>query len=526
MSNVKSFDEWTKGGTKIEEEMMDATQADEYAKQKGINVKTIQGAQSSELTSSGGQFESTLIDVVADLKQATGLNDIIITSGNDKFHTAHQQSWHFKGKGVDIASASLNNRDNRIKMEKAIINLMLSGKYNKDGMRLGAINEYDNPSSYATGGHFHISLSTDDAGRDGRECNLALSGIKSYAQIREMKTKGTTTSDNLVVEEPVENKTKRKSKRYYKIFDPQTKKVIIAKPRGENKLKLYTKEMDKLGTIELEGGSIMMTGNDNVKKDITSDEIGKAAANIFNKIKKQKYEPDVPAQSDSSADFKIDGDSKIKHRFSGQKAKNIRIIEEVAEDKGITNPTSLIAMLMVIGKETGFIPQNEKMNYSKERLPEVWGTFSKTGKMVPKGEGKYNYNEKATEYEHNPEKLANLVYGGKYGNTEPGDGWKYRGRGFNGITFKGGYERYGKLIGKDLVGNPDLLNDPVVAAEAVVAYFLDVFKAHGVDPNSLNNLDDAVAKYAKANAGWNGSQQVLDWSINNANKFKGDFEVA
>lgn len=49
------------------------------------------------------------------------------------------------------------------------------------------------------------------------------------------------------------------------------------------------------------------------------------------------------------------------------------------------------------------------------------------------------------------------------GNTQPGDGPKYCGRGFVQLTWKTNYARAGRLLGIDLVGKPDLAMDPEVA---------------------------------------------------------------
>lgn len=57
------------------------------------------------------------------------------------------------------------------------------------------------------------------------------------------------------------------------------------------------------------------------------------------------------------------------------------------------------------------------------------------------------------------------------GNTEPGDGAKFRGRGYIQITGRLNYTNYGKAIGVDLVGNPDLALDPAIAAEVLALYF-------------------------------------------------------
>lgn len=58
---------------------------------------------------------------------------------------------------------------------------------------------------------------------------------------------------------------------------------------------------------------------------------------------------------------------------------------------------------------------------------------------------------------NNPERLGNKVYGGRNGNTDHGDGFRYRGRGFNQETWKENYRRHGQQLGVDLVEHPELL---------------------------------------------------------------------
>jgi len=57
------------------------------------------------------------------------------------------------------------------------------------------------------------------------------------------------------------------------------------------------------------------------------------------------------------------------------------------------------------------------------------------------------------------------------GNVQPGDGAKYRGRGFVQITGRWDYEHFGKETGHDLEGNPDLALDPAVAADILALFF-------------------------------------------------------
>jgi hypothetical protein len=63
------------------------------------------------------------------------------------------------------------------------------------------------------------------------------------------------------------------------------------------------------------------------------------------------------------------------------------------------------------------------------------------------------------------------------GNTQPGDGYKYRGRGLIQLTGRYNYRKYGRMLGLDLENDPDLALIPENAARIFVAYFKD----HGCD---------------------------------------------
>ncbi len=70
-----------------------------------------------------------------------------------------------------------------------------------------------------------------------------------------------------------------------------------------------------------------------------------------------------------------------------------------------------------------------------------------------------------------PEAYFDKVYGGRMGNAS-NEGYKYRGRGFLQITGKSAYESFKKFSGIDVVSNPDLLNEPEIAAKAIPWFFL------------------------------------------------------
>lgn len=59
------------------------------------------------------------------------------------------------------------------------------------------------------------------------------------------------------------------------------------------------------------------------------------------------------------------------------------------------------------------------------------------------------------------------------GNTVPGDGAKYHGRGFIQLTGRSNYQAYGDKLGVNLENDPDLALDPAVSARVLALYFFN-----------------------------------------------------
>ena len=84
------------------------------------------------------------------------------------------------------------------------------------------------------------------------------------------------------------------------------------------------------------------------------------------------------------------------------------------------------------------------------------------------------------------------------GNTQPGDGFRFRGRGFLQVTGRANYRRIGAAMGLDLEAHPEKLEEPAVALESACIYWRD----HRL--NALADKDDLRAITLRVNGGLNG----------------------
>ncbi|WP_266168362.1 XVIPCD domain-containing protein [Dyella subtropica] len=146
---------------------------------------------------------------------------------------------------------------------------------------------------------------------------------------------------------------------------------------------------------------------------------------------------------------------------------NADYLMEVATKSGIKDPKELANFMGQMQVECGgYSRMSENLGYSGSRLLEVFpgrngmDTASEANKIAAGG----------------PDVVANAIYGGTWGkknlgNTEPGDGWKYHGRGYVQLTGRANYEQAGKELGLDLVKHPELAEDREVAAKIAVHYW-------------------------------------------------------
>jgi len=138
----------------------------------------------------------------------------------------------------------------------------------------------------------------------------------------------------------------------------------------------------------------------------------------------------------------------------------------------INTPQRIASFLAQTSHESGgYTMLSDNLNYKAATLAACWpNRFAVLGadKKPIKENGKLVPTAVANSIAGKPELIANMVYSSRMGNgpAESGEGWKYRGRGLKQLTGKDNYARCGAALGVDLIGNPDLLLEPIYAARS------------------------------------------------------------
>jgi len=157
-------------------------------------------------------------------------------------------------------------------------------------------------------------------------------------------------------------------------------------------------------------------------------------------------------------------------------------------------------MAQVLHECGGLTIQFENLNYSSARLSKVWPKrFLPVGSLHP------------DDYAHNPQKLANEVYGHRMGNASPNDGFMYRGRGLLQLTGKDSYQDVTNILRKSFPESPDFVAEPdqVISAEWCIHVAAAMWDNKGcnrkADSDSLNAVTKAI------NGGLIGLADRKDW---------------
>jgi putative chitinase len=167
------------------------------------------------------------------------------------------------------------------------------------------------------------------------------------------------------------------------------------------------------------------------------------------------------------------------------------------------NTSKRLAMFLAnTGHETaGGRRLRESLNYRPEALVKQWPRYfspeyaAEVGRTVSRPA-----DEKA---------IAEAAYGGRMGNKNPGDGWRFIGRGLMQTTGRYNYERLAEIMDMPVDDLPEWIETTVGAAESAAIFWHskscnDVADAGAVDRcrhrinGGLIGIDDVRARYATA----------------------------
>lgn len=157
-------------------------------------------------------------------------------------------------------------------------------------------------------------------------------------------------------------------------------------------------------------------------------------------------------------------------------------------------------MAQVLHETGGLTILVENLNYSAKRLPQVWPSrFQPRGPLDP------------TLYAHNAEKLANEVYGGRMGNSAPGDGYRYRGRGLLQLTGREAYRQMTTALRRYQPTAPDFEADPEQVLNPAWSLPVAVGTWVWKGCNPMADLDSVEKVTRKINGGQIGIADRKEW---------------
>lgn len=187
------------------------------------------------------------------------------------------------------------------------------------------------------------------------------------------------------------------------------------------------------------------------------------------------------------------------------------LVKQMAEAQIQANPKRAAMFLGQIAVESGGFKQVvESLNYSADALKKLFGRHRISLEDAER------YGRRAG-HPADQKALANILYGGDFGrkqlgNTQTGDGWKFRGRGLKQLTGRDNVRRFSRawLGDESLLDNPDRIADP----DGAVASAIWFWAANQLNAEADRGTVQSVTRII--NGGQNGLPERLAWT----DKFK------
>lgn len=170
----------------------------------------------------------------------------------------------------------------------------------------------------------------------------------------------------------------------------------------------------------------------------------------------------------------------------------------------VTTPRRMAHFLAQVFHESGGLSiEWESGAYSAQRLWEIFGNGRHSAHLT---------EQECQDLAKNGPAIFERVYGlgnpkkaAELGNSQPGDGWRYRGGGLLQTTGRGNYRRMGQKSGVDFEGHPELVLSSLYALKPALTEW-----GEG-NLNAAADRDDIVAITRKINGGLNGLEDRKAW---------------
>jgi predicted chitinase len=205
-------------------------------------------------------------------------------------------------------------------------------------------------------------------------------------------------------------------------------------------------------------------------------------------------QPDVSTEPGTISEFVAKTLSVLNHLAPDAHPNYLQAIREGGarfESHGITTPQRMAHFLAQAMQETGsFTVLRESMRYSVPRMLEIFGVGNHSARVTAAEAPGLAFNEHA---------LAERVYGlgnphkaEELGNTEPGDGFRFRGNGILQMTGREAHRKRGQANGLDFIGNPDLATLPEHALKPALQEWADGNLNVAADQNKIVKITRVI----------------------------------
>ncbi|OQS45627.1 glycoside hydrolase family 19 protein [Chromobacterium violaceum] len=150
-------------------------------------------------------------------------------------------------------------------------------------------------------------------------------------------------------------------------------------------------------------------------------------------------------------------------------ANNKVILINAMLQAGIRDPKEQAMFLAQTHQESGgFTRLQESARYRANKLLEVFPRLAKQGITTTA--------QAQALIDGGPDRVFNTIYGGDWGrkelgNTQAGDGARFKGRGFIQLTGRSNYAAASKALNLDLLAHPEQAEDPAIAARIATWYW-------------------------------------------------------